>query len=308
MDPHGRAEHKHFGFLTLSRFSMLAFTHAVEVLRMANDLTGETLYRWTVYSSNGAPVAASNGFTIEQTERFDAEAPPDILFVCGGVDSGSAVDDSALRLLKSAARAKIPLGALCAGSLALAQAGLLAGNRYTCSGSTAPLNLLLDIIAPRIGKSTAARIAEQFILDGVRDDKAHLGFNHKALSEAAALMEGNIEEPLSLEDLAGKVSLSPRQLQRMFRHSLRVTPTQYYLSLRLRRARELLLRTSLSIMDVTLACGFQSPCHFSKSYRALFGHSPSAERGKGQSMNELIESRPVSGFASGTKSGAIQPE
>jgi transcriptional regulator GlxA family with amidase domain len=127
-------------------------------------------------------------------------------------------------------------------------------------------------------------VSEQFVFDRVRDDKARLGFNHKALSEAAALMEGNIEEPLSLEDLAGKVSLSPRQLQRMFRHSLSLTPTQYYLNLRLQRARELLLQTSMSIMDVTLACGFQSPCHFSKSYRTLFGHSPSAERRQDQSQ------------------------
>jgi transcriptional regulator GlxA family with amidase domain len=311
---------QHFGFLTLPRYSMIAFSNAVEVLRMANYLSGETLYRWTVYSTDGAPVAASNGLTVLQTEQLNERSAPDILFVCGGIDVGAATDDEVIRVLRSAARADIPLGALCTGSFALAKAGLLDGyrcaihwenmsalhelfpqiifsqelfvidrDRYTCSGGTAPLDLMLNLVTPRIGKVMATGISDQFIVDRIRDSKdrqhiplaARLGFNHRALSEAAALMEGNIEEPLSLEELAEMVMMSQRQLQRMFRHYLGVTPTQYYLHLRLRRARELLLQTSMSIMDVTVACGFQSPCHFSKSYRNLFGYSPSRERRQG---------------------------
>jgi transcriptional regulator GlxA family with amidase domain len=48
--------------------------------------------------------------------------------------------------------------------------------------------------------------------------------------------------------------------------------------MRLRRARELLLQTAMPIMDITTACGFQSPPHFSKCYRMQFGYPPSAER------------------------------
>ncbi len=72
--------------------------------------------------------------------------------------------------------------------------------------------------------------------------------------------------------------VSQRQLQRLFRRSLGVTPAHYYVNMRLLRARELLLQTDLPIMNITVACGFRSPCHFSKSYRAAFGHSPSHER------------------------------
>jgi len=91
-------------------------------------------------------------------------------------------------------------------------------------------------------------------------------------------MEANIEEPLSLDELAHLAGLSQRHVQRMFREALGCTPSQYYLDLRLRRARELLLQTGMSITSITVACGFQSPCHFSKAYRALFGQSPSGER------------------------------
>jgi AraC family transcriptional regulator, glycine betaine-responsive activator len=92
------------------------------------------------------------------------------------------------------------------------------------------------------------------------------------------LMEANIEEPLSLEELARLVQLSQRHLQRMFKVYLSVSPTHYYLSLRLRRARDLLRTTDASIARVTAVCGFHSPCHFSKAYRAQFGHAPSVER------------------------------
>jgi transcriptional regulator GlxA family with amidase domain len=55
-------------------------------------------------------------------------------------------------------------------------------------------------------------------------------------------------------------------------------PKRYYLEMRLRRARDLLLQTAMPVMDITTACGFQSPPHFSKCYRNHYGYPPSAER------------------------------
>ena len=81
-----------------------------------------------------------------------------------------------------------------------------------------------------------------------------------------------------MAELARRVGLSPRQLQRTFRHYLDMAPHQYYLRIRLDRARELLTQTGMSIMDVMVACGFESSCHFSKVYREQFGHPPSAAR------------------------------
>ena len=308
---------RHFGFLTLRQFSMIAFTNAIEPLRMANYLAAESIYRWSVYSLDGAPVPASNGLTVAQTGPIDEAALPDILFVCGGVDVQQVVDDALLQLLRRLARKRIVLGALCTGAYALARAGLLDGyrcaihwenlsalrerfaqtvftpdlfvvdrDRCTCTGGIAPLDLMLHLITPRIGKALAAGISDQFILERVRHAEDpqriplanRLGAYHRSLAQAAALMEANIEEPLSLEELARMTEVSQRQLQRLFRRSLGVTPAQYYLGLRLQRARELLLQTDMPIMSITVACGFRSPAHFSKSYRAVFGHSPSRQR------------------------------
>ena len=91
-------------------------------------------------------------------------------------------------------------------------------------------------------------------------------------------MEANIEEPISLDELAEHVGVSRRQLERVFQKYLQCVPTRYYLELRLTRARQLLLQTSMPIVNVALACGFVSAPHFSKCYRDLFGIPPRDER------------------------------
>jgi transcriptional regulator GlxA family with amidase domain len=159
-------------------------------------------------------------------------------------------------------------------------------DRCTCTGGIAPLDFILHLITPRVGRELAVGISEQFILERVRDTAdqqriplaVRLGGHAAPLVQAAQLMEAHLEEPLSLDEVASRVDVSTRQLQRLFRHRLGVTPAQYYINLRLRRARELLLQTSMPVMSITVACGFASAGHFSKSYRSLFGRSPSAER------------------------------
>ena len=307
----------HFGFLTLPNFSMIAFSSAIEVLRMANYISGQPLYRWSVISMDGRPVPASNGLPVSPTLTLEQAGIPDVLFVCGGVHIHDAVNEKLSALLLRLARSNVKLGGICTGSYALVKAGLMNGyqcaihwenlsalreefpkvlfseglfsidrDRLSCSGGTAPIDLMLHLTATSFGKTLAAEISEQFILERIRDSNyqqhipiaARLGFSRKELIEVARLMESHIEETLSFDEIARLVGLSQRQLQRMFKYYLDVTPTHYYLQLRLRRARELLLQTGMSIMSVTVACGFQSSCHFSKAYRNQFGRSPSSER------------------------------
>jgi AraC family transcriptional regulator, glycine betaine-responsive activator len=241
----------------------------------------------------------------------------DILFVCGGLDVQSAVSPEVLSVLRRFAERRTPLGALCTGGYALAKAGLLDKyratihwenlsalreefprillndqlftidrDRFTCSGGVAPLDLMLNLVKSTLDARIAQLISEQFILDRVRNDRdrqyvplrAQIGVSHEALMKVAQLMEENIEKPLSLDEIASATSLSRRQIERLFKRHLGCVPNRYYLQMRLRRARELLLQTSMPIIDITAACGFQSPPHFSRCYRAHFGCPPSAER------------------------------
>ena len=158
-------------------------------------------------------------------------------------------------------------------------------DRYTCSGGTAPLDLMLNLIQVKLGPRISQLVSEQFMLERVRKDqdrqyiplRAQVGVSHRGLIKVAQLMEENIEKPLSLDEIASATGLSRRQIERLFKRHLNCVPKRYYLEMRLRRARELLLQTAMPIMDITTSCGFQSPPHFSKCYRNAV--RPSAECG-----------------------------
>jgi transcriptional regulator GlxA family with amidase domain len=296
---------------------MIALTSGVEPLRMANMLAGRPVYEWCIASLDGTPTRASNGLQLTPTVALDSIKSVEVLFVCGGIDVQTAVSADVVSALRRFAERRVPLGALCTGGYALAKAGLLDKyratihwenlsalreefprillndqlftidrDRYTCSGGIAPLDLMLTLIKSRLDQRIVQLISEQFILDRVRNDRdrqyvplrAQVGMSHEALIKVARLMEENIEKPLSLDEIAVATRLSRRQIERLFKRHLACVPNRYYLQMRLRRARELLLQTSMPIIDITAACGFQSPPHFSRCYRAQFGCPPSAER------------------------------
>jgi transcriptional regulator GlxA family with amidase domain len=159
-------------------------------------------------------------------------------------------------------------------------------NRFTCSGGTAALDMMLNMIALQHGQALATAVSEQIIHERIRDRHDHqrmaltarLGIRHPKLIAVVKTMEQNLEEPLDRAELARAAGLSSRQLERLFRKYLSRSPARYYLELRLNRARLLLLQTNLSVIDVALACGFVSASHFSKAYRDFFGKTPRKER------------------------------
>ncbi len=304
------------GLLLVPNFSMMAFTSAIEPLRSANRLSGRTLYSWHLFSKDGGPVEASNGIAIMPDAALSAGATMPTIIVCAGIDVHLYRDKEVFSWLRKVARQGARIGALCTGSHILARAGLLDGhrctihwenmpgfvaefpdievstslfesstNRFTCSGGTAPLDMMLNMIATRHGHDLAAAVSEQFIHDRIRSATDHqrmtlqsrLGVRNDKLISVISQMEANIEEPMSRVDLAASIGLSTRQLERLFRKYLDATPKYYYLQLRLHRARQLLMQTGMSVLDVALACGFVSASHFSKCYRENFGNTPREE-------------------------------
>ncbi|MEC5217057.1 transcriptional regulator GlxA family with amidase domain [Actimicrobium sp. GrIS 1.19] len=162
----------------------------------------------------------------------------------------------------------------------------LDGNVLTCCGGSASVDLAMTLIAALFGPELDATIRAALCIDRVRAPQERqrlalqerIGAVQPKLAEALALMEANLEEPLAADDLASLVGLSRRQLDRLFKQHLASVPSRYYLELRLQRARQLLLESHHSIVQVGLMCGFSSGSHFSTAYGALFGITPRQQR------------------------------
>ena len=315
-DP-GRAA-RPFVFFLAERFSMIAFAATIEPLRLANRLSRRALYDWRVASADGVGATCSNGTVVTARMGLEDVERGVTILVCGGVDVHLAATRPTLTWLRKQARRGARLGAVCTGAWVLAKAGLLDGRRCTvhwenreafdeefpeievsnrlfeidgelatCAGGVSGAEMMLQIISAEQGPELASLVAGQLILAPVRSSgdeqrlsvPARIGVRHPKLISIIQKMERQIEEPISPAELAKDVGMSTRQLERLFRRYLNRSPKRYYMELRLQRARNLLLQTDMSVINVALACGFTSPSHFSKCYRAQYGRTPYRERG-----------------------------
>ncbi len=305
------------GFYLLPNFSMMAFASAIEPLRAANRLSQQQLFEWRLLSIDGGPVCASNRIEIAVHDAVRDSQSFDLLLVCAGLNGPPLTDKRPHQWLRGLARNGIAIGGISLGAYVLAYAGLLDGrrcalhweslaafaerfprihttneifvidgNRFTCSGGTAALDMMLQLITDRHGRTLANDVSEQFIHPRIRAAQdsqrmaiqSRVGVANEKLIAAIGIMETADEDPSSVQDIATAVGLSARQLERLFEKYVGASPSRFFLKLRLDRARAMLQQTSKSVLEVAVACGFESASHFSRCYRMQHGHRPSDER------------------------------
>jgi len=311
-------EPKRFVFVLLDKFTLLSFASAIECLRIANRMAEEELYTWVLTGDSDDVITCSAGVRFNLDFPLSELTREDVVLVCGGVDVQKAATKRMLNWLRREARKGLRMGGLCTASYVLARAGLLDGkratihwenhdsfleefedvtltksvfvidgNRMSTAGGTSSIDLMLNIIADDHGEKLANAVADQQIYSSIRTDQdtqrlsvpTRIGVRHPKLSQVIQMMETNIEEPISPATLARDVGMSTRQLERLFRRYLSRSPKRYYMELRLQKARNLLMQTDMTVINVALACGFASPSHFSKCYRAHYNTTPYRERG-----------------------------
>ncbi|MDR9483336.1 MAG: GlxA family transcriptional regulator, partial [Salibaculum sp.] len=309
---------RRFVFLLLENFTLLSFAAAVDCLRIANLMAGRELYTWALAGDGSETVNSAGGVSFNLDMDLEDLRRDDHLLVCGGRDVQSATTKRVVSWLRREARRGIVIGGLCTAAHTLARAGLLDdkratihwenqdgfaedfpdvnltksvfvkdGNRWTTAGGTSSIDLMLQVIADQYGEDLASSVADQQIYSAIRTDQdtqrlsipTRIGVRHPKLSRVIQMMEQNIEEPISPALLAKEVGMSTRQLERLFRRYLNRSPKRYYMELRLQKARNLLMQTDMSVINVALACGFASPSHFSKCYRSHYNTTPYRERG-----------------------------
>ncbi|MFL3648355.1 MAG: GlxA family transcriptional regulator [Oceanospirillaceae bacterium] len=308
-----------FGFLLIPGFSMLSLAAAVEPLRMANAQAEEELYQWDFLSWDNTSVNASNNMVTAPTIDVDQVKMLDVLLVVAGINVATYGDDVFFAWLRQASRQVDLLGSTSTGALLLAKAKLLRhktctihweyvdsfreqfpdvwmsgelyefdGNLFTCSGGSAGLDMMLQIIADQHGYELALLVAEQYMHPHIRPPhqdqrmrlQSRLNINNPRLIKALDIMRQNLEAPLTCQELADASNMSARQMERLFKQYLHQSPGQYYLHLRLEKTQQLLRQSSLSVLQVATACGFSSTSYLARCYQKKYACSPRQERAR----------------------------
>lgn len=300
-------------FLLVENFSHMAFACALEPFRCANLAAEKELYRWRIAAEDGVEQVCSNG-TITRADMGLEDRPEATLIVVAGLNAKRHATPAIKAYLRRHARlGSGRIGAICCGAYVLAEAGLLAGRRcalhwryhdafvedhpdvdldtsvfvidgrwFSSSGGPAATDLALALIEAEHGAALARETAEGLVYTSVRtagegqrySANSRIGVRNERLAQAVEIFETALDEPMRTQDVAARVGLSPRQLERLFDRYLGTSPKKYRMEIRLNRARELLRQTDMSVIEVALACGFASPSHFSKCFRARFGATP----------------------------------
>lgn len=307
-----------FIFVLMQNFTMMCLSSAVESLRIANRMSGKSLYEWELLSEDGGTVTSSSGV------EFNVDGPlkdlnrDDSIMLCGGLKVREATTQKLLNWIRRENRRGMTIAGLCTSAHVLAKAGFLNGKRatihwenfdgfveefpdviltnsvfvtegklITTAGGTSSIDLMLKLIAEDHGEELANSVADQLVYTSIRTEQdsprlsipSRIGVRHVKLSQVIQTMEQNLEDPISPATLATDVGMSTRQLERLFRRYLSRSPKRFYMEIRLQKARNLLMQTDMSVINVALACGFSSPSHFSKCYRAQYDTTPYRERG-----------------------------
>jgi transcriptional regulator GlxA family with amidase domain len=304
-------------FLLLSGFAMIAYASASEALRAANQVAGAELYNWCNVSPDGKPAVASNGLELECVCDTRATEVFDYVFVCASDEALTFRQPRTLRWLRAQATANAVVGGISGGAFLLARAGLLKGhrltlhwvyapafaeefpeadvrrslyeidaNRMTSGGGISPLDMMHALLRREYGDELAVGVSEWFLHTDIREGQkpqrlsfqARLGISHAGLIRVLEAMEASLEEPLSRAELSHIAGVCERHLDRLFLAQVGTTLSAYYLEQRLDRARQLAVQSSLSLLEIAIACGFTRASTFSKSYRRMFRVSPSEDR------------------------------
>ncbi len=248
--------------------------------------------------------------TFGEPAKFDY-----LVVVGGPLTDDLVYDDAMLTYLRRAGAQGIPLVGVGTGAIVLAQAGLMDGyrccvygdhdidivrtfphirvvhddvvvvdrDRLTCAGGTAVIDLAAILVDRHCGHDRALKILPHLVVDGIRSpnhqplplvDGSFRGFDNR-VKRALVIMERHMNNPPRINQIAGRVGSSVRQLERSFRSSVGVSPQTYYRAMRLRHGRWLLTHTKRTVTQIADDCGFADASHFSRCFKRAFRQVPS---------------------------------
>lgn len=271
----------------------------------------------SVNSSSGLPMSCVELPTLTDQQLKNT---PTTVVVCGGDISRTDESSQLIRWLKKLADEQVQVGSISDGAFVVAQSGLfdqhrstihwkclndyraqfphldtrasileMHGNRFSCAGGTASLDLFLQFVLHDLGTDVVANIANNYFHDTLRDSSIsqnvagayRFAGKSRILAEALRLMAQHLEQPLTIAVIAHQSGTTHRSLDRLFVRHLSLSPGKYYRELRLNRAANLLLQTSLPISEIAVASGFGTASHLGLHFKEMYQLSPGKFRQNG---------------------------
>ena len=300
---------------TLTAFSN--FLDVLRLAGDDGDNSRQIRCHWHIMSATGDQIRSSSGVSVTPTSKFIDPQNLDYIVVVGGLlHEGPQIDDRTGRYLMAASDSNAAIVGVCTGSFILWRLGLLRqkkcciswyhyrdfleefgdtlpiadqlyvvdGRRITCSGGIGAAYLAAYIVELRLGRSNAQKALHIMQIDQMRPGSTaqsapptEFSGNDERISRALLIMEQHLSSPLSIAKLAAKVSLSTRQLERLFKEETGQSPQTAYLRLRLKHARWM-MKTDMTLASIAAETGFVDGSHLSKAFKAAFGTNPSEDR------------------------------
>lgn len=311
-------QQRNVAIILVPEFTLMDLAAAVEPLQRANLVSEQDVYQCDFYSEHGGPVASSCGLSAEtESLRCLDHKSAAFAIVCAGANAEQYASSLVSSHLVRLHRHGVPVGGVSGGSFVLASAGLLSGRScslidhheeafarrfpgiaisssiitcfgdvFTCSGGTATLDLMLHAIADDHGRSFSNRVSDQLSHGTARDQATprrlppadRYGTHDRLVTQALALMEDSCEEPIAPADIASRLDVPLRRMERRFKCELGLAPITVYTQIRLRKAERLLTQTDQAVTEIAAACGYQSPSHFTRTFSKAYGATPTDYR------------------------------
>lgn len=317
-----------FNFVLIPGFSLLSLAAFTEPLRCINAFLNKDRYSWHLLSETGREVTSSIGSRVAVDGGLELASAKSAIVVVGANAGLVAASERLSRWLCRMGRFGALMASAGNASYILASAGLLNGhrvavhrayiesfmerfpnvdarcglyeidrNRLSCAGESACLDAIVCFLTASESDDVITALCASLLQNRIRhstDCQSFRTARNIHLRQALEIMESEMEEPLCIEGIARRIGRSRRQLERLFHRHLRRSPVAYHRDMRLDKARDLILNTTMRTISISTACGFASQQSFSRAYRARFGHSPCDERGIVRPQSTAPSTRSVS--------------
>lgn len=287
----------------------------VELFSHARDAAGRAAYEVRVCSPRQRVQTAF--MHLEVQHRLNALRSADTVIVPGMQDPSAPLDEELLRALRAAAARGARMASICSGAFVLGAAGLLDGLRatthwlgsaelarrhpnvsvdpnvlyvdngqvLTSAGAAAGFDLCLYMLRHDLGAELAAAVAKLAVMPLERaGGQAQFIVHEPPAADSGGMapllvwLEENLRRDLSLAAIARKACASTRTLSRKFKEQVGMTPAQWVIQARIRKAQRLLETTDLSIDQLASEVGFRSPSVLREHFSAQLGTSPQGYR------------------------------